>query len=60
MNYHRADWTFLEAPRSIEEMKQYCSEVRGPKLANMLEGGDTPILPPAELYKLGKKCKYHH
>lgn len=32
-----ADITFLEAPQSVEEMKRYCSEVDGPKLANMLE-----------------------
>lgn len=32
-----ADITFLEAPQSIEEMKRYCTEVDGPKLANMLE-----------------------
>ena len=48
-----ADWTFLEAPRSREEMQEYCSQVPGPKLANMLEGGLTPILPKAELEAMG-------
>ena len=48
-----ADWTFLEAPQSVDEMKRYCSEVDGPKLANMLEFGKTPILPPSELQKIG-------
>lgn len=48
-----ADVTFLEAPRSIGEMEQYCAQVDGPKLANMLEGGRTPILPPADLEDLG-------
>lgn len=48
-----ADWTFLEAPLSIEDMKNYCQSVSGPKLANMLEGGKTPILTPAELADIG-------
>jgi len=48
-----ADWTFLEAPQSVEEMKEYCKQVPGPKLANMLEGGLTPVLSPDELEKLG-------
>jgi len=47
------DMTFLEAPTSIEEMEIYCKKVPGPKLANMLEYGSTPILPPAELKKIG-------
>ena len=48
-----ADWTFLEAPQSIEEMREYCSSVPGPKLANMLEGGMTPIVSRKELEKIG-------
>lgn len=48
-----ADMTFLEAPESIEQMKDYCKRVSGPKLANMLEYGSTPILPPAELKRMG-------
>lgn len=47
------DMTFLEAPRSIEEMERYCKEISGPKLANMLEQGETPILAPKELKKMG-------
>jgi 2-methylisocitrate lyase-like PEP mutase family enzyme len=48
-----ADWTFLEAPQSVEEMERYCKEVDGPKLANMLEFGSTPILPPEQLQSMG-------
>ncbi|WP_109315457.1 isocitrate lyase/PEP mutase family protein [Pseudovibrio ascidiaceicola] len=48
-----ADMTFVEAPRTVDEMKRYCDEVDGPKMANMLEGGLTPFLQPAELQKLG-------
>jgi len=47
------DMTFLEAPESIEQMKEYCSRVDGAKLANMLEQGSTPVLPPQELKKMG-------
>jgi hypothetical protein len=35
-----------QAPESVEEMRRYCAEVPGPKLANMLEHGKTPVLPP--------------
>ena len=48
-----ADWTFLEAPQSVEEMQRYCREVDGPKLFNALEGGLTPLLPYAELKAMG-------
>lgn len=49
------DITFLEAPRNIDEMKRYCDEVDGPKMANMVEQGKTPYLPPAELEAIGYK-----
>lgn len=48
-----ADMTFLEAPTSIADMQAYCEQVPGPKLANMLEQGSTPILPPAQLKEIG-------
>lgn len=47
------DMTFLEAPESIEHMREYCRRVDGPKLANMLEQGSTPILPPEQLKQMG-------
>ena len=50
-----ADITFLEAPVDEVEMRRYCTEVPGPKMANMVEGGSTPFLPPAELEALGYK-----
>jgi 2-methylisocitrate lyase-like PEP mutase family enzyme len=50
-----ADITFLEAPRDEDEMRRYCTQVPGPKMANMVEGGDTPVLPPAELEAIGYK-----
>jgi len=48
-----ADITFLEAPLNLQQMQEYCSAVSGPKLANMLEGGSTPILDPIQLKQIG-------
>jgi 2-methylisocitrate lyase-like PEP mutase family enzyme len=48
-----ADLLFVEAPRSEEEMATICREVPGRHLANMLEGGATPLLPPDRLAALG-------
>ena len=48
-----ADMTFLEAPATVEQMEEYCRRVPGPKLANMLEQGTTPILSPKELKSMG-------
>jgi len=50
-----ADITFIEAPESIEEMKTYCESVPGPKMANMIEHGKTPVLPPEQLEEIGYK-----
>ena len=50
-----ADITFLEAPNTIEEMTAYCDGVPGPKMANMVEGGETPFLPPEQLAEIGYK-----
>jgi len=48
-----ADILFLEAPRTESEMERFCREVPGIRMANMLEEGITPILPPARLAELG-------
>jgi 2-methylisocitrate lyase-like PEP mutase family enzyme len=48
-----ADITFLEAPVSEDEMRRYCSEVAGPKMANLIEGGKTPLLSPTQLHAIG-------
>jgi 2-methylisocitrate lyase-like PEP mutase family enzyme len=48
-----ADITFLEAPIDEHEMRRYCAEVDGPKMANLIEGGKTPLLPPAQLESIG-------
>jgi 2-methylisocitrate lyase-like PEP mutase family enzyme len=48
-----ADITFLEAPVSEDEMRRYCTEVDGPKMANLIEGGKTPLLSPSRLEAMG-------
>ncbi len=50
-----ADILFLEAPLDAGEMRAFCQRAKKPALANMLEQGKTPILPPAELEALGYK-----
>jgi 2-methylisocitrate lyase-like PEP mutase family enzyme len=54
-----ADILFLEAPRSEDEMRRFCREARAPALANLVEGGDTPLLPPARLEEIGYKIAGH-
>ncbi len=48
-----ADILFLEAPCDEAEMRRFCKQVPGIKMANMLEEGITPILPPAMLAEIG-------
>lgn len=49
------DMLFVEAPRTQDEMKVVTSRFAGrvPLMANMVEGGRTPILPAGELEALG-------
>ena len=48
-----ADIIFVEAPRSIDEMRRIGREIRAPLVANMIEGGATPLLPANDLYGMG-------
>lgn len=48
-----ADWVFLEAPETLEQMRQIPALVSVPTLANMIPGGKTPILPASELELVG-------
>ena len=50
-----ADLIFVEAPTSEAEMAAICRSVAAPCMANMLEQGVTPILPPERLEALGFK-----
>ena len=49
------DLLFIEAPRSVEEMKSVTGRFasRVPLLANMVEGGKTPVLDAGKLEQLG-------
>jgi 2,3-dimethylmalate lyase len=48
-----ADGLFIEAPVDVEELERIGRAFDVPQLANMLEGGRTPILTPAELAQIG-------
>ncbi|MFM2423307.1 MAG: hypothetical protein RL291_1837 [Pseudomonadota bacterium] len=48
-----ADLLFVEAPHSEAEMATLTKEAPGIHMANMVEGGATPILPAERLHALG-------
>jgi len=48
-----ADFIFVEAPRSVEEIRKIAQEVPGPLVINNIEGGRTPILTLEELREMG-------
>jgi methylisocitrate lyase len=48
-----ADAIFIEAPESVGELEQIAGAIPGPKVANMVEHGRTPLLSPDELHQLG-------
>jgi methylisocitrate lyase len=48
-----ADVIFVEAPRTVEELKKVADEIDAPLVANMIEDGVTPNLTGPELLKLG-------
>ena len=48
-----ADGIFIEGPQSVQELELIGRSFDVPQMANMLEGGNTPILKPSELAGLG-------
>ena len=50
-----ADAIFIEAPKSVKEMKKIGRSINAPLVANMIEGGTTPISSAENLYKMGFK-----
>ena len=48
-----ADVIFVESPENEAELAEVARSVRAPVLANMVEGGRTPIVPAARLTELG-------
>jgi methylisocitrate lyase len=50
-----ADAVFIEAPKTLEEMKKIGKSIKAPLVANMIEGGATPISSADTLHKIGFK-----
>lgn len=48
-----ADAIFVEAPRSVDEMRKIGKSIKAPLVANMIEGGATPLLSSSEIHKMG-------
>jgi len=48
-----ADVLFFEAPQSEEEMRKACTSLDAPMMANMADGGLTPMLPAKVLEEIG-------
>jgi methylisocitrate lyase len=48
-----ADASFIEAPGSIEQLAEIGRRVPRPMVANMIEGGRTPVLPREKLKEMG-------
>jgi 2-methylisocitrate lyase-like PEP mutase family enzyme len=48
-----ADASFIEAPESLAHLREIGARSPGPNVANMIEGGRTPVLSRTELAALG-------
>ncbi|KAK9740901.1 hypothetical protein RND81_03G069400 [Saponaria officinalis] len=48
-----ADATFMEAPASTDELKEVALKTKGLRIANMIEGGKTPLHTQEELKEMG-------
>lgn len=54
-----ADVIFVESPESEDEMKLAASEIDAPLLANIVNGGKTPLVPADRLAQLGYSIAIH-
>ena len=50
-----ADAIFIEAPKTIQEMKIIGKSINAPLVANGIEGGATPVITKSKLHKMGFK-----
>ena len=50
-----ADAIFIEAPKTIQEMQKIGNSIDAPLVANMIEGGATPISSKSKLHSMGFK-----
>lgn len=48
-----ADASFVEAPGSVDQLREIGQQAPKPLVANMIEGGKTPVLPKEQLAALG-------
>jgi 2-methylisocitrate lyase-like PEP mutase family enzyme len=55
-----ADIVFLEAPQSDDELQNFVRSAHRPVMANMVEGGKTPMRTPAQLKALGVQVAVYH
>lgn len=54
-----ADVIFVESPETEEEMQLAASEIKTPLLANIVNGGRTPLIPADRLAELGYAIAIH-
>lgn len=54
-----ADASFVEAPGSVEQLAEIGRRAPKPIVANMIEGGKTPVLPKAQLVEMGFQLILH-
>lgn len=54
-----ADIIFIESPETVEELQQIAAEIKAPLLANMVNGGRTPLLPAEKLAEMGFAIAIH-
>lgn len=55
-----ADIVFLEAPVSQQELQDFARAMRRPVMANMVEGGKTPMFAPPALKEMGFRLVGYH
>jgi 2-methylisocitrate lyase-like PEP mutase family enzyme len=55
-----ADIIFLEAPTTEQELRDFVGAMRQPTMANLVEGGKTPMLSPQALKEIGVKLAVYH
>jgi 2-methylisocitrate lyase-like PEP mutase family enzyme len=48
-----ADMIFIEAPQSVDELRMLPRTINAPLVANMVEGGKTPLVNAAVLHEMG-------
>jgi methylisocitrate lyase len=48
-----ADMIFVDAPESVDELRKIAQSIPAPVMANMSEGGKTPLLSAKELQEMG-------